>query len=194
METLIAILVGICLAASCGFRVFVPLLVASAASLAGYLPLSDGFQWIGTWPALASFAVASVVEIAAYYVPWLDNALDTIASPVGVIAGVMMFAASVTDLNPFWHWALAILGGGGSAGIVQGGTVAVRAVSTASTGGLANFVVNTVESLAGLLFSVLAIVIPIVALVLLIPVVAVMYYIGRRMIQLLLTRRAEATR
>jgi hypothetical protein len=185
METFVAILVGICLAASCGFRVFVPLLVASAASLAGYLPLSDGFQWIGTWPAFASFAVASVVEIAAYYVPWLDNALDTIASPVGVIAGVMMFAASVTDLDPFWHWVLAILGGGGSAGLVQGGTVAVRAVSTASTGGLANFAVNTVESLAGLLFSVLAIVIPILALVLLVPVVVAMYYIGRRVIRML---------
>jgi hypothetical protein len=183
METFIAIIVGICLAASCGFRVFVPLFVSSAASLAGYLPLSSGFEWLGTWPAFAAFAVASVVEIAAYYVPWLDNALDTIASPVGVLAGVLLFAASVTELDPFWQWSLAILGGGGSAGVVQGATVVARAASTATTGGLANFVVNTIETIAGALFSVLAIVIPIVALVLLVPVVAVMYYIGRRVFQ-----------
>jgi uncharacterized protein DUF4126 len=192
METLVAILVGICLSASCGFRVFVPLLVASAASLAEYLPLSNGFEWIATWPALAAFAVASIVEIAAYYVPWLDNALDTIASPVGVIAGVLLFAASVTELDPFWHWALAILGGGGSAGVVQGATVVARAASTATTGGLANFVVNTIETIAGAVFSVLAIVIPIVALVLLLPVVAVMYYIGRRVFQRLQTLQDDA--
>jgi hypothetical protein len=192
METVITILVGIGLAASCGFRVFVPMLVASAASLAGYLPLSDGFQWIGTWPALSAFAVAALVEIAAYYVPWLDNALDTIASPVGVIAGVLMFAASVTELDPFWHWVLAILGGGGSTGIVQGATVATRLASTATTAGLANFVVSTVETVAGFLFSVLAIVIPVVALVLLVPVVAVMYYVGRRVIRMLLMRHHEA--
>jgi hypothetical protein len=192
METLIAVLVGIGLAASCGFRVFVPMLVCSAASLAGYLPLSDGFQWIGTWSAFAAFAIASTVEIAAYYVPWLDNALDTIASPVGVIAGALLFAASVTDLDPVWHWSLAILGGGGSAGIVQGGTIAVRAVSTATTGGLANFVVNTLETIAGAVFSVLAIVIPILALVLLVPVVGLMYYVGRRVVRLLLVRRENA--
>lgn len=192
METLVAILVGIGLAASCGFRVFVPLLVASAASLSGYLPLSSGFEWLGTWPALAAFAVASVVEIAAYYVPWLDNALDTIASPVGVIAGVLLFAASATELDPFWQWSLAILGGGGSAGVVQGATVVARAASTATTGGLANFVINTIETIAGALFSVMAIVIPIVALVLLVPVVAVMYYIGRRVFQRLQAVQDEA--
>jgi phage terminase large subunit-like protein len=105
---------------------------------------------------------------------------------------VLLFAASVTELDPFWHWALAILGGGGSAGIVQGATVVTRAASTATTGGLANFVVSTVEAVAGVVFSVMAIVIPIVALVLLLVVVGVMYYVGRHVVRVFFMRRTHA--
>jgi hypothetical protein len=36
--------------------------------------------WLGSDAALVAFATALVVEIGAYYVPWLDNALDTIAT------------------------------------------------------------------------------------------------------------------
>lgn len=179
MDSVIAILLGIGLAASCGFRVFVPMLITSGAALGGYLPLNDGFLWLATWPAFVGFAVAAVIEIGAYYIPWLDNLLDTIASPLGVLAGMMLFAASVTDLDPFLQWSLAIIAGGGAAGIVQGGTITTRAISTATTGGLANFVVSTLEALAGIVFSLLAIVLPIVAIVLLIAITAAMYYVGR---------------
>jgi hypothetical protein len=190
MESTLAVLIGIGLAASCGFRVFVPMLVTSAAALAGYLKLADGFDWIGTWPALTAFAVASLVEIAAYYIPWLDNLLDTIASPVGVIAGVILFAASVTDLDPFLHWTLAVIAGGGAAGVVQGGTVATRAVSTAASGGLANFIVSTFEAVAGFFFSVMSIVVPILAVLLLLLVVCTMYYVGRHVIRTMFSRQA----
>ena len=128
MEAMLAVFVGLGLAASCGFRVFVPLLVTSAAALSGYLELAGGFEWIGTWTAFTAFAVAAFLEIFAYYIPWLDNLLDTIASPVGVIAGVILFAASTTELDPLWHWSLAVIAGGGYAGIVQGGTVVTRPV------------------------------------------------------------------
>ena len=108
--------------------------------------------------------------------------LDAIASPLSVVAGAILFAASVTGFDPFWQWSLAIIAGGGAAAAVQGGTVAARLASTATTGGLANFVVNTVETIFGAAFSVLAIVVPVVALVLLLVVVAGMYYVGRRVV------------
>ena len=66
METFLSILVGIGLSAACGFRVFVPLLVMSIASMSGHLTLSGGFLWIGTYPALLAFAVATMAEIAGY--------------------------------------------------------------------------------------------------------------------------------
>ena len=181
-EPVMAVLIGIGLAASCGFRVFVPLLVVSAAANAGYFDLAENLRWLGSATALVALAVASVVEIGAYYVPWLDNALDVIASPLSAVAGAILFAASVAGFDPFWQWSLAIIAGGGSAAVVQGGTVVGRLASTATTGGLANFVVNTVETIAGVAFSVLAIVVPVAAVVLLVIVVAVMYWVGRRVV------------
>jgi hypothetical protein len=185
MESSLSVVIGIGLAASCGFRVFVPLLVTSGAALAGYFHLADGFDWLGTWAAFTSFAIASAVEIAAYYVPWLDNLLDTIASPVGVIAGVILFAASVTNLDPFLRWSLAVIAGGGAAGVIQAGTVATRAASTATTGGVANFMVSTFEAVAGFSFSALAIAVPVLGLLLLIIVACMMYYFGRRVFRVI---------
>src|SRR5262245_24412388 len=167
MEAAFAAVVGIGLAASCGFRVFVPMLVASAAANAGYLELNQGFAWLGTPTSLIAFAVASVVESGAYYVPWLDHLLDTIASPAAVVAGAILFAASAVKLDPFWLWSLAIIAGGGSAALVQGGTILARLASTTTTGGLANFVVSTVETLAGFVFSILSLILPLLALLLL---------------------------
>ncbi|MFQ5931753.1 MAG: DUF4126 domain-containing protein, partial [Nitrospiraceae bacterium] len=90
METLLSICVGIGLSAACGFRVFVPLLVMSIASRGAHLTLAPGFEWIGTYPALLAFAIASCIEIAGYYVPWVDNLLDTIATPTAIVAGIVV--------------------------------------------------------------------------------------------------------
>jgi hypothetical protein len=194
MESALAVIVGIGLAASCGFRVFVPLLVVSGAANAGYFEVAENLRWLASPAARIAFAVASVVEIGAYYVPWLDNLLDAIASPLSVVAGAILFAASVAGLEPFWQWSLAIIAGGGAAATVQGGTVAARLASTATTGGLANFVVNTVETMFGAAFSVLAIVVPVAALVLLLVVVAGMYYVGRRVVGAVWRRMDGAAR
>ncbi|HEY3392832.1 MAG TPA: DUF4126 domain-containing protein [Lacipirellulaceae bacterium] len=181
MEFVLATLLGIGLAASCGFRVFAPLLVASAATYGGYLPLTAGFEWIGTLPALSAFAVATLIETLAYYVPWFDNLLDTISSPLAVIAGMVLFAAAAIGLDPFLKWTLAIIAGGGSAAIVQGGTVFARGASTATTGGLTNFVVSTFELVASVLFPLIAIVIPLAAVILLAIFVGTMYFAARRL-------------
>ena len=95
MDTLLAVSLGIGLSAACGFRVFVPLLVMSVASLSGHLTLAPGFQWIGTYPALITFSVATVAEIGGYYIPWVDHLLDTMATPAAIVAGTVI-TASVT--------------------------------------------------------------------------------------------------
>src|SRR5258706_957234 len=148
METLFSVSAGVGLSAACGFGFFVPLLVMSIASLSGHLPLAHGFEWIGTYPALVTFAVATCVEVLGYYIPWVDHTLDTIATPAAIMAGTLVSASLVTDVGPFWKWSLAIIAGGGSAGLVQGTTVVVRGASLAGTAGLANPLVATLE-LAG---------------------------------------------
>ncbi|MEX2175699.1 MAG: DUF4126 domain-containing protein [Pirellulaceae bacterium] len=161
MELALSICLGIGLSAACGFRIFVPLLGMSAAALAGQLPLSPGFEWVGTWPALACFTTATVLEVAAYYVPWIDNLLDSMATPAAVVAGTMITASVVTDMPPLWQWTLAGIGGGGTAGLVQTATVALRGTSSATTGGLANFLVATAELVASICTTLLALLLPI---------------------------------
>jgi len=187
MDTVLAITLGICLAASCGFRVFAPLLVTSIAANAGFLNISDNFAWLGGTPSLVAFAIASAVEMGAFYIPWLDHALDVIASPIAVIAGAILFAAVAFDLDPFVKWALAIVAGGGSAAVVQGGTMVTRGGSTVTTGGLANFIVSTFENIAAIVFPMLSLILPLLTFAALVALIVAMYVAGRRLLRQLTT-------
>jgi hypothetical protein len=172
METILAICAGIGLAAACGFRVFVPLLAMGIAVHSGKLdPPGNGFDWVGTWPALVVFGAATAAEIGAYFVPWLDHALDTIASPAAVGAGTLSAAVFLPELHPAIKWSLALIAGGGAAGVIQTGTVAARAISGATTGGLGNPAVSTVESTTSIVLSILAILVPILAAVLVVALI-----------------------
>jgi len=162
-EILLTILMGIGLSAASGFRIFIPFLVISIASLTGNLNLADSFSWIGTFPALITFGVATVLEIAGYYIPWVDNILDTITSPMAVIAGAILMASVVTDISPLFKWTLAIIAGGGIAGTIQALTGVTRVASSVTTGGLGNPAVSTVESGSSLTLSAFAIFIPVIA-------------------------------
>ena len=181
MQTLMAICAGIALAAACGFRVFVPLLVAAIAVRLGFLQPTAHMVWLGSTPAIVILGVATVAEIAAYYFPWIDNALDTIASPIAVIAGTLVAATAFGDIPPVFKWALALIAGGGAAALVQGTTVATRVLSSATTGGLANPVVSTLEAAGATVLAVLAILLPVFALVLVVLLVYLLFRALRRL-------------
>ena len=164
LQTLFHIALAAGLSAAVGFRIFVPFTVISAAALGGHLELSPGFEWIGTYPALVVFGTATVLEIAAYYVPWLDNFLDTVATPAAIVAGAVVTASVVGDISPLLRWTLAIIAGGGIAGAVQAGTVLLRGASTVTTGGLGNPVVATMEAAGSFSLSTLTVFLPLIAL------------------------------
>lgn len=180
VDTVASIFAGVGLAAACGFRVFVPLLVLSIAATLGAVPLSNDFSWLATTPALVALATATVMEIAAYYVPWFDHALDVVATPAAVLAGVVTTAAVITDLSPVLRWALALVAGGGVAGAVQGATVLVRLKSGVTTAGVANPLVSTGETASSTVTSVLAVLVPLIAFLLVLALVALLIVIARR--------------
>ena len=166
MDVVLSLFIGLGLAAACGFRVFVPLLIMSLASRAevGHLVLGQHFAWIGSTPALLAFSVATVLEIAGYYIPWVDNLLDTVATPTAIIAGILVTASAMTtDVSPFLKWTLAVLAGGGTTAVFQGITATARHISSFTTGGLGNPVLATAEAGGSALLAVLAITLPVVA-------------------------------
>ena len=161
-ELLYSLALGVGLSAACGLRVFVPLLGMSVAAMTGWLPLAENLAWVGTTPALAAFGAAAVVEVISYFVPWVDNALDAVATPAAMVAGTLASASVLGDASPAMQWGLASISGGGVAGLVQGGTVAARGASSASTGGLGNVVVAMGEGVGSVLLTLLALVSPMV--------------------------------
>ena len=179
MDALIGVFVGLALSAAVGFRVFIPLLFTGSAARLGYLELTADMAWLGSDGALVALATATVLEVSAYYVPWLDNLLDTIATPTAVVAGVITWAA-VPELSPLLRWTLAVVAGGGAAGLVQSSTAFLRFQSSGLTGGLANPVLATGELLGALTLSVLGVLAPVLAAVLVVLVLVGLGWLYRR--------------
>ncbi|MFC7668318.1 DUF4126 domain-containing protein [Hymenobacter humi] len=146
MQYLVAGALGLGLAACSGFRVFVPLLGASVAYHFGYMTPAAGFVWLGSWAALLTLATATVFEIAGYYIPVVDNLLDSLTTPASFVAGTILMTSALPHLDPTLRWTLGVLVGGGTAGLVQTATALLRGASTAATGGLGNPVLATAEN------------------------------------------------
>jgi hypothetical protein len=176
-EIITAVAIGLGLAASCGFRVFVPMLVASIAAKMGIFPVHEGFQWLASWPALISFGTATVAEILAYYIPFVDNLLDTITTPLAVGGGTLLLTSVLPVDNDFLKWVMGFIFGGGAAATVQGGTVLTRLASTKLTAGTGNAVVATGEHAAAFGLSILSLIIPLIIAALLILII--IYFIAK---------------
>jgi len=185
-EIIIAVAIGVGLSASCGFRVFVPMLVASIAARAGVFPLNEGFQWLAEWPAIIAFATASAVEIVAYYIPFIDNLLDTITTPLAVGAGTLLLTSVLPVDNEFLKWATGFIFGGGSAATIQGGTALTRLASSKFTAGTGNTIVATGEHAAAFGTSVLSLFTPLMVVAI---IIVLMIFIFIRFGKRLLSRR-----
>ena len=172
MEIIIALCLGITLSAACGFRVFLPPLVMSLGAIYGHIPLSSGFEWLGTTEAAIALSIATIVEVGAYYIPFLDNFLDTVQVPIAVGIGTIITAATMGHTDPVLQWTLAVIAGGGTAGIMGSLASLTRLFSTGVTGGLGNFIVATIELIGSISLSILGITFPLWTAVILLGAIA----------------------
>jgi hypothetical protein len=180
-EVITAVALGIGLAASAGFRVFVPMLVASVAAHFGIFPVQEGFGWLAGWPAMISFGTATVLEIVAYYIPFVDNLLDSVTTPMAVGAGTLLLTSVLPIDNNMLKWITGFIIGGGIAATVQGGSVLARLASSTLTGGTANPAVSTGEHAAAVGTSLLSLVIPfIVVSVLLVLIIILLVFFRKK--------------
>jgi hypothetical protein len=180
METFISICLGIGLAASVGFRVFLPLFSLSLSSYFNLWELNESWLWLGSLTALITFGVATLVEILAYYIPFIDNALDSISIPLAALAGTAVMMSTMVDLSPMISWSLAIIAGGGTAAAISGSSSVTRLASTTSTGGVGNPIVSTIETLSAILMSVVSIFLPVLAIVFVIILLAIIYIVYKK--------------
>lgn len=164
MALVVSIALGVGLSAACGLRIFLPLCLAGLAAAAGWYHPNPEFAWLSSLPALITLGVATAVEIAAYYIPWLDNLLDHLGLPLAAAAGTLLAATAIDiNANPVLLWSLAAIAGGLPAALLHAGTGALRAVSSAATLGCGNSLLATLEWVLSIVVSVLALFAPLVA-------------------------------
>ncbi|MFZ4261338.1 DUF4126 domain-containing protein [Sphingobacterium sp. HJSM2_6] len=163
---LISLFVGVGLAAATGFRVFLPIFLISLGSYLGWFPLAASFSWMSGISVVIGTGIAMVCEIAAYYLPFIDNVLDSITVPLATVAGTILVAGQFTEINSFVQWALGLIAGGGTAATISAAMAGTRALSSSTTAGIANPIVSTVETLFSTIMSFISIFLPILAIVL----------------------------
>lgn len=173
--------IGIGLAAASGFRVFLPMFAVSLASYLGWIPMNDNFEWLSGLPTLITTGIATIIEILAYYIPVVDNLLDTISIPLATIAGSILFASQFMELGTFPQWALALIAGGGTAATISAGFAGTRAAPTATTAGIGNNVVATTETAGAGLMSILSIFLPVLAFILATVLLILVLFFGRKL-------------
>ncbi|MDR2232702.1 MAG: DUF4126 domain-containing protein [Tannerella sp.] len=187
LQYVLAAFIGIGLAAATGLRVFLPMFAVSLASYFHWIPVSESFEWLAGLPALIITGIATVVEILAYYIPFIDNLLDSITVPMATIAGAILFAAQFTDLETFPQWALALIAGGGTAAIVSSTMAGARALSSTTTVGVANPVVSTIETTGAVVMTAFSYIFPVIAFVLAVVFIVLIIRIRKKIRK----RRAE---
>jgi Kef-type K+ transport system membrane component KefB len=160
---LVSLFIGIGLAAATGFRVFLPIFFLSLGTYLKIIPLDADYAWIGSLPAVIATGIATLTEIIAYYIPFVDNILDSITVPLATVAGSMLFASQFTEVNNWIQWSLAIIAGGGTAATISSVLAGTRAASSTTTAGIGNPVISTVETIGSTIMSVFAIFIPVLA-------------------------------
>lgn len=180
IETIISICLGIGLSASVGFRIFLPLFALSLASYFDVWQLNESWQWIGSSAALITLGVATIIEIFAYFIPYIDNLLDTISVPLAALAGTAIMLSVVADLSPVITWSLAIIAGGGTAASISGTSSATRLASTVTTGGLGNPIVSTIETGTSVVMSIVSIFLPILAIILVVIILSIIFRVYKK--------------
>ncbi|MEE3318423.1 MAG: DUF4126 domain-containing protein [Candidatus Thermoplasmatota archaeon] len=183
---IMATLMGISLAAASGFRVFLPPFLLSLAARFNVVWFLDidligtQFEFFTSTLSIVVLGIATVAEFAAFYAPWVDSALDTIATPASIVAGVAMTAIVLEGNEPIIQWTIAIVAGGGVAATIQSATVAIRGLSSTFTFGLGNSAVATGENVASVALTLIAILIPFLSALFVLLIVALLLRMKRK--------------
>lgn len=164
MELLTGIFSAFGLSASAGLNAYIPLLVIGVIDhYTNLLTLQKPWDTLSNPWILILLGILLIIEMLADKIPAVNHINDAIQTVVRPVAGAVAFAAStnvVTDVHPVLALAAGLLVAGT---VHMGKAVVVRPAVTASTGGAANVPVSVAEDVTATGVSVLAILLPLAA-------------------------------
>lgn len=167
-EFLPALAMAIALAAAAGLRAWLPLFAAGGLARLGVFDLGSSFQFLSSDKALVLFGVATAIEVIGDKIPAVDHALDVIGTPLRPLAGAVLAASILgTVADPLTSAVVGIAVGAPSALVPHMAKSALRGVSSAATGGLANPALSFVEDAVSVVMLILAVLVPLLVVALL---------------------------
>ncbi|THF85075.1 DUF4126 domain-containing protein [Deinococcus sp. KSM4-11] len=179
MELLSGLLSSLGLSGAAGLNAFIPLLLVGLLNRFGVMHLAQPYDLLSTTWVLVGVGVLGALDFVGDKIPGVDHVLHLVGGVVNAAAGAILFAShtGVADIPPALSMALGLIVAGG----VHATRAAVRPVATATTAGLGNPVVSTVEDGTSLLLSVLAVFAPVLAVLVLAAVVVFGYRMWSRL-------------
>lgn len=178
MEALGNVFTAFGLSSSAGLNAYLPLLVAALlARFTDLIELRSPWDALESWWVIGALSILLLIEVLVDKVPAVDTINDTIQTFIRPVAGAILFAASAGVIGET-HPVLALICGLLVAGGVHAVKATARPVVTASTGGVLNPVVSTLEDVLSLVVALLAIIVPLLGLLLLLLVI--IWFVRRR--------------
>lgn len=201
MTTVVQIMMGISLAACCGLRAWMPMLIVSILAKADFVHLSPSFAFLARTDALIIFSIATVLELLGDKVIVIDHLLDAIGTVVRPAVGTVLASSMLTGLDPLAAVTLGLIAGGSAAFTVHAGKTVLRAKCSLLAhfhAGAGNAALSTLEDIAAAGGVLLAAYLPVLAFVLALMIIAVMAWMvvhlirtGASLWALLTNRRAR---
>lgn len=181
IDTFSGIFTAFGLSASAGLNAYLPLLVvALMARFSGLITLSPPYDLLTHGWVIAIIAILLAIELLADRIPAVDTANDIVQTFVRPTAGAILFAASNSVIGDI-HPALALICGLLVAGGVHATKATVRPAVTATSGGVLNPAVSTLEDATALILTVVSLLVPLLAgFILGATVVAILWWLRTR--------------
>lgn len=172
------VLTGLGLAAPAGLNApLVLLLVALADRLTGVLNLPDDYEFLSSWPAIATLAALLLIEEVVDKIAGADHANDGVQTFVRPAAGALiMLATTQGELSP----EIAAAAGLALAGTAHATKAGIRPLVTLGTAGVGNPVVSLVEDLLAVAAVVVALLVPVLVVLVLAGLAAAALFALRR--------------
>ena len=174
-QAILALLTALGLSSTAGFRAYLPLLALAVGSSidSSALPLQPNFQTLKSPPLIIILGVLTILEFVVDKIPVIDHFSDAVHTAIRPLSGAIIMAGtqnSVSDINPW------LAAGVGAVLALAFHTVKAtsRPVVSATTAGVGNPIVSTIEDILTVVTSVLLIVAPIIGIILLVILVLLM--------------------
>lgn len=172
------------LSSSAGLNAYIPLLIVALAARfplnQPFLALQEPYNFIGNSWVIAILVVLLIIETLVDKVPAIDTMNDFIQTFIRPTAGAILFAANaqiITEVSPI----IALVCGLILAGGVHATKGVVRPVVTATTAGTGNWIVSIIEDIAAFILSLLSILVPLIAIILVVFLaIGIISWLGRR--------------